>query len=107
MKAGDVSLAAFAQRLQAGLRTQDLAFRYGGDEFCVLLPNTDADGAMVLAERLHKQVALPARDDVPAQSASLGVAVWHRDDTADALLGRADVALYRAKALGRDRVQMG
>ncbi len=106
-RAGDMALAAFAQRLRSGLRSQDLAFRYGGEEFCVLLPNTDATGAMVLAQRLHKQIALPAQAEVPAQSASLGVTVWLQEDTADALLGRADQALYRAKALGRDRVEMG
>ncbi len=106
-RAGDASLAAFAQRLRAGLRTQDLAFRYGGEEFCVLLPNTDATGASVLAERLHGEVALAAQKEMPAQSASLGVAVWRQHDTAEALLGRADAALYRAKAQGRDRVEMG
>ncbi len=106
-RAGDAALAAFAQRLRAALRAQDLAFRYGGEEFFVLLPNTDGTGAKVLAERLHGQVALPAHGDMPAQSASLGVAVWREGDTADALLGRADQAMYRAKGLGRDRVEMG
>jgi len=105
-RSGDASLAAFAQRLRRGLRAQDLAFRYGGEEFCVLLPGTDATGAKALAERLHQQVALAAQDGMPAQTASLGVAVWQAGDTADDLLGRADQALYRAKAQGRDRVEM-
>jgi len=105
--AGDTVLTGFAGRLRSGLRAQDLAFRYGGEEFCVLLPNTDADGAAVMARRLHGQVALAAHDGMPAQTSSLGVAVWRQGDTADALLGRADQALYRAKAGGRDRVEVG
>ncbi len=105
--AGDQVLAGFAVRLQAGLRAQDLSFRYGGEEFSILLPGTDASGALVLAERLHQQVAVAAAEGVPAQRASFGVAVWQPDDTVDTLLGRADRALYRAKSLGRDRVEIG
>jgi len=104
--AGDATLAAFAQRLQAGLRAQDQPFRYGGEEFCVLLPETEAAGAMALAERLRQHVALPASDGRPALSASFGLAIWQAGDTADALFGRADRALYRAKAQGRDRVEL-
>lgn len=103
---GDATLAAFAQRLRSGLRAQDQPFRYGGEEFCVLLPDTAADGALVLAERLRQHVALPASGAAPRLSVSLGVAVWHPEDTADSLFGRADRALYRAKALGRDRVEI-
>jgi diguanylate cyclase (GGDEF)-like protein len=105
--AGDASLAAFAHRLREGLRAQDQAFRYGGEEFCVLLPHTDAAGARTMAERLHGLVALAAGDGMPPQSASLGVAAWREGDSADTLLGRADQALYRAKAQGRDRVEIG
>jgi diguanylate cyclase (GGDEF)-like protein len=105
-RAGDEALAAFAQRLRAALRAQDLPFRYGGEEFCVLLPDTDAAGAAVLAERLREAVAQPAGDTLPAISASFGATVWQPGDTADALLSRADRALYRAKAMGRDRVEI-
>nr|WP_316642416.1 GGDEF domain-containing protein [uncultured Roseateles sp.] len=105
-RAGDEALAAFAQRLRAALRAQDLPFRYGGEEFCVLLPDTDAAGASVLAERLRVAVAQPAGDALPAISASFGATVWQPGDTADALLSRADRALYRAKELGRDRVEI-
>jgi diguanylate cyclase (GGDEF)-like protein len=104
--AGDATLAAFAQRLRAALRGQDQAFRYGGEEFSVLLPDTDGAAALQLAERLRRQVAQPASAALPALSASFGIAVWRPEDTADALFGRADRALYRAKAQGRDRVEL-
>ncbi|WP_077036723.1 GGDEF domain-containing protein [Pelomonas sp. KK5] len=106
-RAGDASLAAFAERLRSGLRAQDRAFRYGGEEFCVLLPHTDTAGAKTMAERLHRQVALPDQAGMPAQAASVGVTAWQPGDSADTLLGRADQALYRAKAQGRDRVEIG
>jgi diguanylate cyclase (GGDEF)-like protein len=103
---GDATLAAFAQRLRAGLRAQDESFRYGGEEFCVLLPQTGADDALMLAERLRQHVALPPSGEMDRLSASTGVAVWQPPDRADDLFGRADRALYRAKTLGRDRVEI-
>ncbi|MDN3920182.1 GGDEF domain-containing protein [Roseateles violae] len=103
---GDATLAAFAARLRAGLRAQDQCFRYGGEEFCVLLPQTGAADAALLAERLRAHLVLPASGEMPRLSASLGIAVWQAGDSADALFGRADRALYRAKTLGRDRVEI-
>ena len=105
-QAGDAALRAFAQRLQAGLREQDQAFRYGGEEFCVLLPDTGDAAALLLAERLRLQVVLPAQGERPLFSASFGVAVWQPGDTADSLFKRADRALYRAKNSGRNRVDI-
>jgi diguanylate cyclase (GGDEF)-like protein len=103
--AGDAVLAAFGARLRTGLRAQDQPFRYGGEEFSVLLPDVDTNGAALLAERLRQQVAQPVEGDMPAISASLGVAAWQAGDSADSLLARADRALYRAKAAGRNRVE--
>jgi len=105
--AGDAVLREFAGRLRDAVRTQDLPFRHGGEEFCVLLPGVDITGAQLLAERLRKRVARPATDTMHALTASFGVAVWRPGDDADALLGRADRALYGAKAAGRDRVELG
>lgn len=104
--AGDQVLAAFAQRLRSGLRTQDQAFRFGGEEFIVLLPDTPAEGAMALTERLRQLVAAPGNSQLPAVSASFGVAIWRAGDNADSIVQRADRALYQAKALGRDRVAL-
>jgi len=80
--------------------------RLGGEEFLVLLPDTDAAGARAFAERTRRQVALPAAGAMPALTASFGVAVWEPGDEADELFNRADRALYRAKNAGRDRVEL-
>lgn len=103
--AGDATLVRFATRLRTSLRAQDQPFRYGGEEFIVLLHDADATGATLLAERLRQHVASPPDGTTPAISASLGVAVWQPGDSADTLLARADQALYRAKAAGRNRVE--
>ena len=104
--AGDAVLRGFASRLRAALRAQDSAFRHGGEEFCVLLRAAGAAEARALAERLREGLVQPATDTMHALTASYGVAVWHPGDDADALFSRADRALYRAKASGRDRVEL-
>jgi diguanylate cyclase (GGDEF)-like protein len=106
--AGDAVLAGFAMRLRAGIGSQDLPFRYGGEEFSVLLPGVDLTGATVVAEHLRQQVAQSASaDGMHPVTASIGVAAWQPGDTADTLLRRADQGLYRAKASGRNRVEAG
>ncbi len=105
--AGDKILADFAARLRGALRAPDSAFRYGGEEFCLLLPDTDVAGAQTLADRARAQVALPADGLMHRLTASFGIAVWQGGDAADELFGRADRALYRAKSSGRDRVEIG
>ena len=103
--AGDAILASFAHRLRAALRMPDRAYRYGGEEFCLVLPDTDSAGAHALAERARVRVALPADAQMHALTASFGVAAWQPGDAIDSLFGRADRALYRAKKSGRDRVE--
>jgi diguanylate cyclase (GGDEF)-like protein len=104
--AGDAVLREVALRLADGLRDEDLAARWGGEEFLLLLP--DSPDASVVCERLR--TALSGR---PVNvhglleltvSASFGWAPWTGEETGEALVGRADVALYAAKAGGRDRV---
>jgi diguanylate cyclase (GGDEF)-like protein len=103
---GDATLTAFSLRLATALRSQDRVFRYGGEEFCLLLPDTDAQGAVALAERAREQIAQPFEGAMRAMTASFGVAVWQPGDGEDSMLGRADQALYRAKARGRNRVEL-
>ena len=105
--AGDAILTGFAERLRAALRVPDCAYRYGGEEFCLVLPDTDAAGAHALAERARERTALPASARMHALTASFGVAAWQPGDAVDSLFGRADRALYRAKKAGRNRVELG
>lgn len=104
--AGDTALRDFAARLGRDPVRGEQVFRYGGEEFGVLLRGTDAAAARQRAERLRAQVALPPHELTQARSASFGLTLWRPGDSADALLGRADAALYRAKAQGRDRVEL-
>jgi diguanylate cyclase (GGDEF)-like protein len=101
-EAGDQVLVAVAQLLGDGIRSVDTLARWGGEEFVLLLPQVSAPGARDLADRLRREVRagrLPG--DV---TVSCGVAEHRPPETPDGLFARADAALYRAKAEGRDRV---
>jgi two-component system cell cycle response regulator len=103
---GDDVLREFTQRLQAQVRGEDVAGRWGGEEFLVILPETDIDGATTLAERIRASVASAPFTHGPHRfvvTISAGCAAGAAGDT-DELVRRADVALYRAKAEGRNRV---
>jgi diguanylate cyclase (GGDEF)-like protein len=113
--AGDHVLSAIAQSAQSVLRTSDVLGRLGGEEFAVLLPDTDLEGALVVAERVRAAVAAGkvqsgdvGEDGQRAPirvTISLGVAQLRGDEPSETLMKRADRALYAAKDLGRDRVQ--
>ena len=102
---GDATLAAFSTRLAGVLREPDRAYRYGGEEFCLLLDDTDPAGARTLAERARERIMLPFEGAMRALTASFGVTAWEPDDTIDTLFHRADRALYAAKSNGRNRVE--
>jgi diguanylate cyclase (GGDEF)-like protein len=106
--AGDDALAAVATAITASLRASDFAGRYGGEEFLLLLPDTDSEGATEAAEKIRStisQIQIPAVDR--QITASIGVATLPHDaGDADLLLRQADRALYAAKAAGRDRVAL-
>jgi two-component system cell cycle response regulator len=107
---GDEVLKEFAGRIAANVRGIDLACRYGGEEFVVVMPDTDVNFAYTIAERLRQSIeANPVRiSRAPGLlnvTISIGIARMEgQDDTADTLLHRADQALYRAKRAGRNRV---
>jgi diguanylate cyclase (GGDEF)-like protein len=105
---GDQVLSVIAQRMLFGLRKVDQLGRIGGEEFLVYSPQTDLDGTRALAERLRKHVAMDAVSGLPVNdrvTISIGLATWEGpEDSTENLIARADQALYRAKAEGRDRV---
>jgi diguanylate cyclase (GGDEF)-like protein len=106
-QAGDEILSEFETAFKSSLRETDTAYRYGGEEFCVLLRETDVNAAMVVAERLRIAIAQRFAGDggSPMVTASLGVAGIPTDATdARTLIAAADQALYAAKAAGRNRV---
>jgi diguanylate cyclase (GGDEF)-like protein len=101
---GDEVLRTFVRTLASALRDSDHVVRVGGEEFLLLLHGAPHEAAMAVAERARRAVATQvAAHGVPV-TASFGVATARDDDTRGALLARADAALYRAKAAGRDRV---
>lgn len=113
--AGDEVLVELALRIESEVRASDIAARYGGEEFVVLLPNTDAGAGVLLAERIRRSIsATPIElryDGSVTITASVGIASVVPDPgdedlktIGDALIARADVALYAAKAAGRDQV---
>ncbi|AEV88692.1 diguanylate cyclase [Actinoplanes sp. SE50] len=114
--AGDQVLGEFARRIRMGLREVDVAFRQGGEEFVVLLPETDAYGGVIVAERLGALVRdrpvvvdprRPGQADRIPISVSIGIAVFpEHADTAQGVLDAADEALYAAKNAGRDTYRL-
>lgn len=105
---GDAVLCQLVERVQGCLRNSDVLARLGGEEFVILLPETDLEAARLLADRLRLAIAEHPFEHGPVRvglSASWGVATVHPDDAdIDALLDRADRALYAAKDSGRNRV---
>jgi two-component system, cell cycle response regulator len=106
--AGDLVLSGVGERIHQNLRTTDIAGRIGGEEFLLILPETDLEGATLLAERLRVAIGehpFPLPTGPLTVTASLGVAVMTlADRDGGSLLARADTALYDAKSHGRNRV---
>ncbi|MFN3076339.1 MAG: GGDEF domain-containing protein [Alphaproteobacteria bacterium] len=105
---GDEVLRQFSMTCQDMLRQNDLLGRCGGEEFAVLLPETEAEGARTLAERLRARVEamrIPVENGTLTVTVSIGIAAFVPGDTlVEDLLKRADHALYQAKARGRNQV---
>ncbi len=95
-QAGDDLLQRTAAVWEEAVRPGDMLARYGGEEFLATLPSCDPHGAVVVADRLRAVVP-------GSQTASVGTATWDGVETLEALIARADAALYQAKAAGRDR----
>jgi len=104
--AGDLVLQELARMGQSGLRSGDGFFRWGGEEFAILLPHTELAGARIVAERLRERIEQSRFSGVERVTCSFGVAQFKAGDDEKIFLERADRALYRAKESGRNRVEI-
>lgn len=112
-QAGDSVLKSAAKTILETLRSVDVCGRYGGEEFCVLLPETTYDGAFVVAEKIRHNIEQAtiatqhtaiSEQQIIQVTTSVGVAQWQSGCTIDSLTHRADKALYQAKNTGRNKV---
>jgi len=107
---GDKVLKAVADCIFAEIRDTDMLCRYGGEEFTVILSNTDLYGAMLLAERIRRSISaieiLIGPNEYTRVTISAGIATLEQGDDADSLVDRADQAMYCAKTDGRNRVRV-
>tara|TARA_R110002072_G_scaffold31735_4_gene97514 strand:+ start:3765 stop:4691 length:927 start_codon:yes stop_codon:yes gene_type:complete len=106
---GDQILKQLVQTVKSEIRGSDIVFRYGGEEFVVLLTNTNQATALEVAERLRLSVNKMEldRDSKPVNaSVSIGVSMLHPDDTVKRILERASFAMFNAKSEGRDQVKV-
>jgi len=106
--AGDQVLCNITRLIQQHIRPQDVVARWGGEEFLILLPNTDMEGGVALADRVRQQLAqasdLLMDDGAFRLTISIGVAQFQEDLTLNCCIQAADSALYQAKSMGRDLV---
>jgi len=110
-QAGDVALQITAHCLKGALRAVDIASRYGGEEFCILLPETGITEAGTIADRIRHRVSTTEFPHGKAQplghvTISVGVSTFTKNiDTSENIIAAADRALYQAKSMGKDRVE--
>lgn len=107
---GDRILMAFADVIHANIRSNDLAARMGGEEFCIIMPDSNLKSSAVVADRIRSQIEMTSIQTTSGPiraTVSAGIAVRSLEpETLQSLLSRADAALYEAKASGRNRVQL-
>ncbi len=107
---GDQVLRLVAMTLKSNIKGKDMAARYGGEEFAAILPETDLEGAIIVADNIRKAIQAKellkrsTNEKLGRITASLGVAMYRPGDTPAALIERADRCLYAAKHAGRNRV---
>ena len=102
---GDCVIKAVAEAATAAIRSSDMVFRFGGEEFVILLSNTDRTGATLLANRLRQKIeetCIICDGTHLSATVSIGVTCTQQGDSRDKLFARADAALYQAKAAGRN-----
>jgi diguanylate cyclase (GGDEF)-like protein len=107
---GDKVLVRFSQIIRSCLRTNDSAYRYGGEEFTVILPETAGEEARTVAQRiraaLEAEPFTPKDGEVVTVTISIGVTEYHPKEELSTFIQRADEAMYRSKRSGRNKVSM-
>jgi diguanylate cyclase (GGDEF)-like protein len=104
---GDLVLESGGRLMKDVIREQDLVGRWGGEEFLLLMPDTEIEGASIVAEKLRSKVEEVLSNEINCQvTITLGIAQCGRSETIESCLKRADEALYKGKELGRNRVQI-
>ncbi len=109
-EAGDAVITYVGRCLKDSVRGHDLVARWGGEEFLLILPETDLAGALCLTERIRDLLAsqgVEHRGQRIIATGTFGISEFHDDDTIDSCLKRADDALYRGKVAGKNRVELG
>lgn len=106
---GDIVIQRVARYITEDVRPGDICARYGGEEFMILMPDTNLKEAEIIAERLRQKVqsnmfVIPSKPGNVKCSVSIGVAQLKEDDSIDSLTNRVDIALYKAKKAGRNRI---
>lgn len=100
---GDIVLEKLAHILKNKIRLEDIVARFGGEEFTIILPNTDEEEAMLIAERLNLAVEASEWQQISSLTVSIGVATFTDNDTELSIVKNADKALYYSKEKGRNR----
>jgi diguanylate cyclase (GGDEF)-like protein len=103
---GDAVLIQLSRFVSSGIRTTDLLARWGGEEFIILVPGSDGQMAYQAAEKLRVSLRDVLFEEAETVACSFGVAQYADGDTTETFIARADVALYRAKSNGRNRVEL-
>ena len=107
---GDVVLQSYAEQILSVFRHHDMVARYGGEEFAVILPNTGAEGSFHALQKLQicvsEEICTHNGERFPLPTFSAGLAEYRHSETLNDLIERADTALYLAKRLGRNRIEI-
>ena len=105
---GDQALLLIAKKMQASLRSQDTAYRFAGDEFTIILPETTSDNAKFVADRIkaemEKESLVIREQEIAKITLSMGVAEYQRNEKKEQFVHRADVTMYEAKKKGRNSI---
>ncbi len=106
---GDLALSSAANCIKNAVRGSDIVFRYGGEEFVILLSETNINGAKIIAERIRKSIeshTISYGMKILKLTASLGISSLRENDSTDSIIKRADHAMYHAKENGRNQIQI-